>query len=79
MVWELSDWYLIYQVKIKFGALDNRILYFLYMNFLYKLNSFFKDFTTGLSKMLFHNIGLYKKHNCACHTYNDKGKRVLRS
>jgi len=45
----------------------------------WKLGSFFKDFVIGLSKMFFHNIGLYKKNNCACHNYNEKGKRILRS
>ena len=45
----------------------------------WKLSSFFIDFITGLSKMFLHNVGLYKKNNCACHTFNEEGKRVLRA
>jgi len=45
----------------------------------WKINSFFRDFLTGLSKMFFHNICFYKKKDCACHNYNVKGKRILRS
>ena len=26
--------------------------------------------------MFFHNIGLYKTKDCACHSYNDKGKQI---
>ena len=45
----------------------------------WKLKSFFRDFLTGLLKMFLHNIGLYKTKDCACHNYNDKGKRVVRA
>jgi hypothetical protein len=45
----------------------------------WKLNGIFKDVITGLTKMFLHNIGLYKKHSCACHTFNEKGQRLLRS
>ena len=45
----------------------------------WKFNSFFKDFVVGLLKMLFHNIGFYKKFDCACHNINEKGKRVVRA
>ena len=45
----------------------------------WKLNGVFKDVITGLMKMFLHNIGLYKKHSCACHTFNKKGQRLLRS
>ena len=44
----------------------------------WKLNSFFIDVLTGLSKMFLHNIGLYKKNNCSCHTYDGQGKRIKR-
>ena len=45
----------------------------------WRLSNFFTDFMTGISKMFFHNIGLYKKNNCACHTLNESGKRILRA
>lgn len=45
----------------------------------WKLGSFFRDFLGGLSKMFLHNMGLYKKKDCACHNYNDKGKRIVRA
>ena len=45
----------------------------------WRLNGIFKDLITGLIKMFLHNIGLYKKHDCACHIFNEKGERLLRA
>jgi len=45
----------------------------------WKLSGIFRDLIIGLLKMFFHNIGLYKKYNCACHTFNEKGERLLRA
>ena len=41
--------------------------------------NFFRDLLTEAAKMYLHNFGLYKKYNCACHTVDDKGKRLIRS
>ena len=46
-----------------------------YWNFI----NFFRDLTFHASKMLLHNVGLYKKNNCVCHVYNKEGKRLIRS
>ena len=45
----------------------------------WKFKNFFRDFLIGLTKMFFHNIGFYKKKDCACHNYDKKGKRVVRA
>jgi len=44
----------------------------------WRVVNFFKDLILEVAKVFFHDIGLYKKNNCACHTYNDKGKRIKR-
>ena len=45
----------------------------------WNLINFFRDLVFHASKMFLHNIGLYKKYNCSCHTFNEKGKRFIRS
>ena len=45
----------------------------------WNLGNFFRDLLFHASKMFLHNIGLYKKDNCVCHVYNEKGKRLVRS
>ena len=45
----------------------------------WNLFNFFRDMVIEISKMLLHNIGLYKKYNCTCHSYNEKGERFVRS
>ena len=45
----------------------------------WNLINFFRDLVFHASKMFLHNIGLYKKYNCSCHTFNGKGKRFIRS
>ena len=42
------------------------------------LRSIFKDLIIELIKVFFHDIGIYKKNNCSCHTNNSQGKRVKR-
>jgi len=40
--------------------------------------NFFRDLLFETSKVLLHDVGLYKKNNCSCHFLNDKGKRLKR-
>jgi len=40
--------------------------------------NFFRDLLIELLKVFLHDIGLYKKNNCSCHTKNTEGKRVKR-
>ena len=44
----------------------------------WRLGSFFKDLVPESAKVFLHDIGLYKKNNCSCHTYNNEGKRIKR-
>ena len=45
----------------------------------WRLGNFFRDFLLEVAKIFMHNIGFYKKYKCACHTFNDKGERLIRS
>ena len=45
----------------------------------WSLFNFFRYLIPEGVGLIFHQMGLYKKNNCACHTYNDKGERVARS
>ena len=44
-----------------------------------RLGNFFRDFLLEVAKIFMHNIGFYKKYKCACHTFNEKGERLIRS
>jgi len=44
----------------------------------WRLGPVFKDLIVELFKVFLHDVGLFKKDNCACHTYNNKGKRIKR-
>ena len=44
----------------------------------WRIGNFFRDLLIELTKVFFHDIGVYKKNNCSCHTKNTDGKRVKR-
>jgi lysine-specific demethylase 8 len=44
----------------------------------WKIGGFFRDLIWEVIKVLLHDIGIYKRINCVCHSLNDKGKRLKR-
>ena len=40
--------------------------------------NFFRDLLIELLKVFLHDIGLYKKNNCSCHSLDKYGKRLKR-
>ena len=44
----------------------------------WRLGLVFNDLLFELLKVFIHDVGLFKKNNCACHTYDEYGKRVKR-
>jgi hypothetical protein len=44
----------------------------------WRFKNMFRDLFLGTIKVFLHDIGLYKKYNCACHTIDSKGKRLKR-